>query len=64
MPEREVIKSILDFAFIIKAQLHSEETTLLRSILSIAIMESEDLIELLDEKSRMNSEAPRRSAGR
>ena len=64
MPEREVIKSILDFAFIIKAQLHSEETTLLRSILSIAIMESEDLIELLDEKSRINPEAPRRSARR
>lgn len=64
MSEREVIKSILDFSFIIKAQLHSEETTLLKSILSIAIMEAEDLIELLDEKSQEKAEAPRRSARR
>mgnify|MGYP001338060558 CR=1 FL=1 len=64
MPEREVIKSIIDFAFIIKAQLHSDETTLLRSILSIAIMESEDLIELLESKSQEGTDAPRRSARR
>lgn len=64
MPEREVIKSIIDFAFIIKAQLHSDETTLLRSILSIAIMESEDLIELLDSKNQEAPEPARRSARR
>lgn len=64
MPEREVIKSIIDFAFIIKAQLHSDETTLLRSILSIAIMESEDLIELLDSRGQEAPEPARRSARR
>jgi len=64
MPEREVIKSILDFAFIIKAQLHSDESTLLRSILSIAIMECEDVIELLDNNFPENTETPRRSARR
>lgn len=64
MPEREVIKSIIDFAFIIKAQLHTDETTLLRSILSIAIMESEDLIELLDSRGQEAPEPARRSARR
>lgn len=64
MPEREVIKSIIDFAFIIKAQLHSDETTLLRSILSIAIMESEDLIELLDNKRQETPEPARRNTRR
>lgn len=64
MPEREVIKSIIDFAFIIKAQLHSDETTLLRSILSIAIMESEDLIEFLDNKRQETPEPARRNTRR
>ena len=49
MSERDVIKSFIDFAFMIKAQLHSEKTDLLRSILSISIMESEDLVEMIDE---------------
>lgn len=64
MSEREVIKSLLDFAFIIKAQLHSEEATLLKSILAITIMESEDLLELLDEKSRAGADTRRRGARR
>jgi len=43
MNERDVIKSAIDMLFLIKGQLKSEETALLRSILSIAIMEAEDL---------------------
>ncbi|KAF0228369.1 MAG: hypothetical protein FD175_2150 [Beijerinckiaceae bacterium] len=62
MSEREVIKSIMDFAFIIKAQLHSEESSLLRSILSIAIMESEDLIENIDDKASQDTKKDRRPA--
>ncbi|MCA1951765.1 MAG: hypothetical protein LDL25_00155 [Hyphomicrobiales bacterium] len=49
MPERDIIKNIIDFAFMMKAQLHSDETALLRSILAIAIMEAEDLIEMIDQ---------------
>lgn len=48
MNERDVVKSIIDFSFIIKSQLKSDETSLLRSILSIAIMEAEDVVEILD----------------
>jgi hypothetical protein len=44
MQERELVRRIIDFAFIIKAQLHSEETALLRSILNILIIEAEDVI--------------------
>lgn len=62
MSEREVIKSIMDFAFIIKAQLHSEDASLLRSILSIAIMEAEDLIESIDEKADQATKKSRRPA--
>lgn len=51
MSERDVVKSIIDFSFMIKAQLHSEETALLRSILSIAIMEAEEIVEFFDEKA-------------
>lgn len=36
-----------------KAQLKSDETTLMRSILSILIMEAEDLIETIDEKGEV-----------
>jgi hypothetical protein len=62
MSEREVIKSFIDFAFMIKAQLHSKEADLLRSILSIAIMESEDLIEIIDDAVKSDAPAQRRSA--
>jgi hypothetical protein len=48
MQERELVRRVIDFAFIIKAQLHSEETALLRSILNILIMEAEDVIEDLE----------------
>ncbi len=62
MSEREVVKSFIDFAFIIKSQLHSEKMDLLRSILTIAIMESEDLIEIIDESSRSVINPPRKMA--
>lgn len=58
MAERDVIKSLIDFSFIIKAQLNSDESALLRSLLSMTIMEAEDLLEVMDERSR----APRRKA--
>lgn len=47
--ERDIVKNIIDFGFLIKSQLHSEDTAMLRSILSILIMECEDLIEIIDE---------------
>lgn len=47
--EREIVKNIIDFGFLIKSQLHSEDTAMLRSILSIMIMECEDLVEIFDE---------------
>lgn len=62
MSEREIIKSIIDFSFIIKAQLYSNNTTLLRSILSIAIMEAEDILERLDHSERDDSSFLSRSA--
>lgn len=48
MKEKELVRRIVDFAFIIKAQLHSDDTALLRSIMNILIMEAEDVIEELD----------------
>lgn len=48
MNEKELVRRIVDFAFIIKAQLHSDDTALLRSIMNILIMEAEDVIEELD----------------
>lgn len=64
MSEREVIKAVIDFAFMMKAQLQSDETALLRSILSMAIMESEDLIEILDDKELMHAKARQISSSR
>jgi hypothetical protein len=64
MSERDVIKSIIDFSFIIKAQLQSEESSLLRSILSISIMEAEDLIELIDKKEKERGYRVSRAARR
>ncbi len=49
MPERDVIRSVIDFSFLVKAQLYSDETAFLRSILVIAIMEAEDLLENFNE---------------
>lgn len=51
MNERELVRSIIDFSFIIKAQLHSDDTALLRSVLNILIMEAEDVLEDLSSKS-------------
>lgn len=62
MSERDVVKSIIDFSFMMKAQLHSDESALLRSILSIAIMEAEDLIEILDENRKTQRDNATRSA--
>lgn len=52
MAERDVIKSLIDFSFIIKAQLSSDETALLRSLLSMTIMEAEDVLEMMDSKPK------------
>ena len=52
MAERDVIKSLIDFSFIIKAQLSSDETSLLRSLLSMTIMEAEDVLEMMDQKPK------------
>lgn len=52
MKEQELVRRIVDFAFIIKAQLHSENTALLRSIMNILIMEAEDVIEELDSRDK------------
>lgn len=46
--EQELVKSILDFSFIIKGQLHSDRSALMRSILNILIMEAEDFLEFAE----------------
>lgn len=64
MNERDLCKQIIDFSFIIKGQLSSKETELLRSILSILIMEAEDVLEEFDLlKTLQQSRQPARSAG-
>ncbi|CAN1502602.1 hypothetical protein MCEMSEM23_00534 [Rhabdaerophilaceae bacterium] len=50
MNEKELVRRIIDFAFIIKSQLNSDETALLRSIMNILIMEAEDVVQDLEEK--------------
>lgn len=45
MRERDIVRSIIDFSFIVKAQLKSPETLLLRSLLNILIIEAEDVLE-------------------
>lgn len=62
MSEREIIKSVMDFSFLIKSQLHSDNTIILRSILTILIMESEDIIEVLDHAKTTDAEFMPRSA--
>ncbi|MGL5446727.1 MAG: hypothetical protein ACRDBL_05405 [Rhabdaerophilum sp.] len=56
MKEKELVRRIVDFAFIIKAQLHSEDTALLRSIMNILIMEAEDVIEEFDMRDKKDSD--------
>lgn len=56
MNEKELVRRIVDFAFIIKAQLHSDDTALLRSIMNILIMEAEDVIEELDLRDKKLSD--------
>lgn len=56
MKEKELVRRIVDFAFIIKAQLHSDDTALLRSIMNILIMEAEDVIEELDLRDKKPSD--------
>lgn len=62
MVERDVVKSLIDFSFIIKAQLESDETALLRSLISMAIMEAEDVLETLDAKAKSSRQPAVRSA--
>lgn len=64
MNDRDAIKSILDTLFLIKAQLRDDETALLRSILSIAIMESEDLLEDYSKNIETYTVRPKRIAKR
>ena len=60
MNERELVRSIVDFSFIIKGQMHSDDTAVLRSILNIVIMEAEDVLESL---SRPEAVKLRKSGG-
>jgi hypothetical protein len=62
MAERDVVKSLIDFSFIIKAQLESDETALLRSLLSMAIMEAEDVLEIIDSTRKTSQQMPSKSA--
>ena len=64
MNDRHAVKSILDTLFLIKAQLHDDETALLRSILSIAIMESEDLLDDYSKNIDVSVDRPKRIAKR
>jgi hypothetical protein len=48
MTETELVRRIIDFSFIIKGQLVSRETELLRSILNVVIMEAEDVLEEIE----------------
>lgn len=57
MTEKELVRRIIDFGFIIKAQLYSEETTVLRSIMNILIMEAEDVLEELTNPSAKDNDA-------
>ncbi len=60
MNEREICKQIIDFSLIAKTQLQSKETDLIKSILTVLIMEAEDLVEDFDEialQQRQNKRA-------
>jgi hypothetical protein len=60
MTEKDTIKNIIDYGFTVKNQLRSQKTTLLQSIISIMIMECEELLVDLDEPDQMDAtpEAP------
>ena len=51
MSESELVRRVIDFTFIIKGQLQSKETELLRSILNIVIMEAEDVLADMSESA-------------
>ncbi|MCU0820191.1 MAG: hypothetical protein MUF11_12970 [Beijerinckiaceae bacterium] len=55
MNEKELVRRVIDFAFIVKSQLHSDDTSLLRSIMNILIMEAEDVIEDMETKEADNN---------
>ena len=55
MNEKELVRRIIDFGFIIKAQLYSDDTALLRSIMNILIMEAEDVLEEMDARAAGSS---------
>jgi hypothetical protein len=54
MSEKDIVRSVIDFAFLIKGQLKSDETSLLRSILNVVIMEAEDVIYDLSNSDDIN----------
>lgn len=59
MGEREIVRSIIDFSFIVKAQLRGNDTLLLRSLLNILISEAEDVLERIDTKRTEPAEEER-----
>lgn len=60
MTEKDTIKNIIDYGFTVKNRLISQKTALLQSIISIMIMECEELLVDLDEPDQMDAtpEAP------
>lgn len=64
MSERDLVRNVVDFAFLIKGQLKSDQTALLRSILHMVIMEAEDLLEEFEgERPEPAHEDTRRERG-
>lgn len=49
MTEHDTIKNIIDYGFTLKSQLKSQKTVMLQSIISIMIMECEDILAEIDE---------------
>jgi hypothetical protein len=48
MTEHDAIKNIIIYGFTVKSQLKSQKTIMLQSIISIMIMECEDILAELD----------------
>jgi hypothetical protein len=61
MSERDLCKNIIDFSFLIKSQLKSDETSVLRSLLTILIMEAEDTLSDLNKINEHKEKSARPS---
>jgi hypothetical protein len=57
MTEHDTIKNIIDYGFTLKSQLKSQKTVMLQSIISIMIMECEDILAEIDELDDMDTTA-------